>query len=257
MSKEYERKAWLRGADDHTEKRFPRERRAEERVPMRERDAEADGLIEGRNAVTEALRAGTPIDKIFIARGETDKTLGHIASTARAAGVVVVEADRRKLDYMSATKAHQGVIALAAVREYASVEDILSAARERGEASARGVRRDQRPAQPRRHHPHGGVRGRARRHHPQAPQRGLDEHRRQDERGRGERSARRARAEHSGAFEGAAAAGRVDLRHRRRGDHEPVRGRPQPALPPSSSAARAMAWAGSCARAATSSSASR
>ena len=134
MSKEYEEKRGPRGADDHTGKRFPRERRAEERVPMRERDAEADGLIEGRNAVTEALRAGTPIDKIFIARGETDKTLGHIASTARAAGVVVVEADRRKLDYMSATKAHQGVIALAAVREYASVEDILSAARERGEA---------------------------------------------------------------------------------------------------------------------------
>ena len=134
MSKEYEEKRGPRGADDHTEKRFPRERKPEERVPMRERDAEADGLIEGRNAVTEALRAGTPIDKIFIARGETDKTLGHIASTARAAGVVVVEADRRKLDYMSATKAHQGVIALAAVREYASVEDILSAARERGEA---------------------------------------------------------------------------------------------------------------------------
>ena len=134
MSKEYEEKRGPRGADDHTEKRFPRERRVEERVPMRERDAEADGLIEGRNAVTEALRAGTPIDKIFIVRGETDKTLGHIASTARAAGVVVVEADRRKLDYMSATKAHQGVIALAAVREYASVEDILSAARERGEA---------------------------------------------------------------------------------------------------------------------------
>ena len=134
MSKEYEEKRGPRGADDHVGKRFPRERKSEERVPVRERDAEADGLIEGRNAVTEALRAGTPIDKIFIARGETDKTLGHIASTARAAGVVVVEADRRKLDYMSATKAHQGVIALAAVREYASVEDILSAARERGEA---------------------------------------------------------------------------------------------------------------------------
>ena len=131
---EYEEKRGPRGADDHVGKRFPRERKSEERVPVRERDAEADGLIEGRNAVTEALRAGTPIDKIFIARGETDKTLGHIASTARAAGVVVVEADRRKLDYMSATKAHQGVIALAAVREYASVEDILSAARERGEA---------------------------------------------------------------------------------------------------------------------------
>ena len=96
--------------------------------------AEADGLIEGRNAVIEALRAGESIDKIYLAKGETDKTLGHIASTARAAGVVVVEADRRKLDAMSRTRAHQGVIALAAVREYAAVEDILAAAQERGEA---------------------------------------------------------------------------------------------------------------------------
>ena len=96
-------------------------------------DAEADGLIEGRNAVTEALRAGIAIDKIYLAKGETDRTLGHIASTARAGGVVVVEADRRKLDAMSRTKAHQGVIALAAVREYASVEDILARAEERNE----------------------------------------------------------------------------------------------------------------------------
>ena len=96
--------------------------------------AEADGLIEGRNVVIEALRAGESIDKIYLAKGETDKTLGHIASTARAAGVVVVEADRRKLDAMSRTHAHQGVIALAAVREYAAVEDILAAAQERGEA---------------------------------------------------------------------------------------------------------------------------
>ena len=98
------------------------------------RDGEADGLIEGRNAVTEALRAGTAIDKIYIAKGETDATLGHIASTARNKGVVVVEADRRKLDGMSRTKSHQGVIAIAAVREYASVDDILNAAREKGEA---------------------------------------------------------------------------------------------------------------------------
>ena len=96
-------------------------------------DAEADGLIEGRNAVTEALRAGTAIDKIYIARGETDAALGHIASTARNKGIVVTEADRRKLDGMSRTKSHQGVIAVAAVREYASVDDILNAARERGE----------------------------------------------------------------------------------------------------------------------------
>ena len=60
---------------------------------VRAQDAEADGIIEGRNAVIEALRAGATIDKIFIQKGETDKTLGHIASTARAAGVVVVDAD--------------------------------------------------------------------------------------------------------------------------------------------------------------------
>ena len=100
----------------------------------RPRDGEADGLIEGRNAVTEALRAGTAIDKIYIAKGETDATLGHIASTARNKGIVVVEADRRKLDGMSRTKSHQGVIAVSAVREYASVDDILAAAREKGEA---------------------------------------------------------------------------------------------------------------------------
>ena len=100
---------------------------------VRTQDAEADGVIEGRNAVIEALRAGTTIDKIFIQKGETDKTLGHIASTARAAGVVVVDADKRKLDFMSRTHAHQGVIALTSVREYVSVEEILNIAREKGE----------------------------------------------------------------------------------------------------------------------------
>jgi 23S rRNA (guanosine2251-2'-O)-methyltransferase len=95
--------------------------------------AGADGIIEGRNAVIEALRSGAAIDKIYLAKGETDRALGHIASTARAAGVVVVEADRRKLDAMSRTHAHQGVIALAAVREYATVESILQAAADRGE----------------------------------------------------------------------------------------------------------------------------
>ena len=96
--------------------------------------AEADGIIEGRNAVIEALRAGENIDKIYLQKGETDKTLGHIASKARAAGVVVVEADKRKLDGMSRTHAHQGVIALAAVREYVSVESMLQSAADRGEA---------------------------------------------------------------------------------------------------------------------------
>jgi len=104
------------------------------RQQQRERNSQADGIIEGRNAVIEALRAGTAMDKIYLAKGETDATLGHIASTARSQGIVVVEADRRKLDAMSVTHSHQGVIAVAAVREYASVDDILQAARDKGEA---------------------------------------------------------------------------------------------------------------------------
>ena len=102
----------------------------------RERDlqTEADGIIEGRNAVLEALRAGTSIDKVYLAKGETDRTLSRIAAEAKKSGAVVVEADRRKLDAMSLTHSHQGVIAVAAVRAYATVEEILAAAWERGEA---------------------------------------------------------------------------------------------------------------------------
>jgi len=94
---------------------------------------ENEGIIEGRNAVTEALRSGVNIDKVFIAKGETDATLKHIASTARSAGAAVVEADRRKLDSMSITKSHQGVIATAAYAEYVSIDDILEIAKKKGE----------------------------------------------------------------------------------------------------------------------------
>ena len=95
-----------------------------------------EDIIEGRNAVIEALRAGRGIDKIYLAKGETDKALGHIAAKARDRGIVVVQADRRKLDAMSANpeKAHQGVIAVAAVKEYCSIDDILAVAAEKGEA---------------------------------------------------------------------------------------------------------------------------
>ena len=93
-----------------------------------------EDIVEGRNAVIEALRAGRTLDKILIQKGDTDKVLGHIASKARDAGIVVVDADKRKLDGLSRTHAHQGVIALAAVREYCSVSDILAIASERNEA---------------------------------------------------------------------------------------------------------------------------
>lgn len=104
-----------------------------EKESINEKEDLRNEIIEGRNAVIEALRAGRAIDKIFIAKGDVDKTLGHIASKARDKGIVVVEADRRKLDFMSRTHAHQGVVALAAVREYCEIRDILDLAAERGE----------------------------------------------------------------------------------------------------------------------------
>ncbi len=93
-----------------------------------------ESLIEGRNAVTEALRAGRTLNKVFVASGDTDAGLRRLAAEARSAGAVVVETDRRKLDRMSATGAHQGIIAYAAVKEYCTVQDILNNARSRGEA---------------------------------------------------------------------------------------------------------------------------
>ena len=107
-----------------------KEKRTDSRPPRQREETAADGIIEGRNAVTEALRAGTNIDKIFIMKGEVDAALGHIASAARQKGIVVADADKNKLDKMSRTHAHQGVIAVAAVREYVSVEDILQIARD-------------------------------------------------------------------------------------------------------------------------------
>ena len=100
-------------------------------MPMEE---ENEGQIEGRNALTEALRSGRTIDKVFVADGDTDRALQHLAAEAKKAGAVVVPVDRRKLDAMSTTRSHQGIIALAAAREYFSIDDILQEAADRGEA---------------------------------------------------------------------------------------------------------------------------
>ena len=92
-----------------------------------------ENIIEGKNAVIEALRAGRAIDKLFLVRGSEDKAIGYIASTAKNAGIAVAECDRRKLDAMSTTGAHQGVVAVAAVKAYCEPEDILRLAHERAE----------------------------------------------------------------------------------------------------------------------------
>ena len=92
-----------------------------------------ENVIEGKNAVTEAIRAGRALDKVFLVRGSSDRALAFIAASARSAGVPVTECDRRRLDAMSATGSHQGVVAVAAAREYCTLEDILASAEKLGE----------------------------------------------------------------------------------------------------------------------------
>ena len=96
--------------------------------------ASAEDMIEGRNAVTEAIRSGRTINKVFLADGDTDRALGRLAAMAKEAGAVVVRIDRRKLNEMSQTGAHQGIMASVAVHDYATIDDILAAAEAKGEA---------------------------------------------------------------------------------------------------------------------------
>ena len=94
---------------------------------------EVEGQLEGRNALTEALKSGRTIDKVFVAAGDTDRGLQRLAAEAKEAGAVIVPVDRRKLDQMSFTRSHQGVIALAAAHDYYTIDDILEEAASRGE----------------------------------------------------------------------------------------------------------------------------
>ena len=90
-------------------------------------------LIEGRNAVIEALRSGKPIDKLFILDGCQDGPISTIKREARKTDAIIKFVEKERLDQMSQTGHHQGVIAQSAAYEYADVEDILNNARNKGE----------------------------------------------------------------------------------------------------------------------------
>jgi len=89
--------------------------------------------IEGRNAVMEAFRSGKTIDKLFVLDGCHDGPVNSIVREARKGDTIVTYVAKERLDQMSKAGTHQGVIAYAAAYEYAEVEDILNAAREKGE----------------------------------------------------------------------------------------------------------------------------
>lgn len=92
-----------------------------------------EDLIEGRNAVIEALKADRTIEQILIAKGDTEGSINVVLGLARDKGVVVKEVDRKKLDSISETGAHQGVVALVSPYKYCAVEDIFECAYSKGE----------------------------------------------------------------------------------------------------------------------------
>ncbi len=92
-----------------------------------------EGVVSGRNAVKELLASGRDIDKVFVARGDREGSIVALVGEVLARKIPLVEADRKKLDIMCGHNRHQGIVAMAAERDYATVEDILALAKERGE----------------------------------------------------------------------------------------------------------------------------
>lgn len=90
--------------------------------------------IEGRNAVLEAFRSGKTIDKLYVLDGCGDGPVRTILREAKKHDVIINYVEKERLDQLSETKKHQGVIAMAAAYSYAEVEDILKIAEEKGEA---------------------------------------------------------------------------------------------------------------------------
>ena len=91
-----------------------------------------ENQLEGRNAVLEVLKSGRDIEKIIVQKGNVEGTIRRIVGIAKEKGVVVQEVVKQKLDEMSQTKNHQGVIAIVSEHEYADVEDIINSAESKG-----------------------------------------------------------------------------------------------------------------------------
>lgn len=91
-----------------------------------------ENLLVGRNPIREALKSGVPLEKLLVASGDLSGAAQAIVRMAREAGVVVQTVERRRLDQIY--PAHQGMLAFRSAREYASIEQILDCARQRGEA---------------------------------------------------------------------------------------------------------------------------
>lgn len=119
------------------EKEAPRHKRpqAETEPKRREEPRELpDDVLVGRNAVTEALKSGRGINKLWIASGDREGSVAEIAALAKERGIVVQYVERAKIEALAGGHRHQGVLAYVAPVPYAELEDILKAAEAKGEA---------------------------------------------------------------------------------------------------------------------------
>lgn len=115
------------------EKKTPRSPKNFDREGYIKSEGPAEGIICGRNAVRELVRSGRPVDKILVRIGQREGSINQIIALARERKIPVVDAQAEKLDALCGGVNHQGVCAMAAQKEYSTVEDILALAEERGE----------------------------------------------------------------------------------------------------------------------------
>ncbi len=138
------------GANQYHNKKYDRDSRPAPKAPRQARGEDereelqafdrpsgeesiGSGAVIGRNAVRELLHSERTIDKLLVRRGDREGSIVALIAQARERGIPVIEVDRTKLDEMAGTAPHQGIIALAAEKDYVEPEDILRIAEERGE----------------------------------------------------------------------------------------------------------------------------
>lgn len=106
---------------------------SEQGYVRQERKEESENIIEGRNPVIEVMKSARTVEKLLVAKGNVEGSIKMILGMAKDKGIVISEVDRKKLDDMSSTGSHQGVIAIVSPYTYSTIDEIFDFAKEKGE----------------------------------------------------------------------------------------------------------------------------
>jgi 23S rRNA (guanosine2251-2'-O)-methyltransferase len=113
-------------------KKFDNQPRPERRRDE-QKNEDIENMVYGRNSVMETIRSGRTVDKLFVAKGEREGSIVRVIAMAKDKGITVVEAEKAKLDSMTRSSAHQGVVAITTEFSYCEPEDIIEYAEQKGE----------------------------------------------------------------------------------------------------------------------------